>query len=85
MIGQSVCTQQFDWSRRVPSQFLSKYRSHTIVSFFILSALLTPPDIVTQVLVALPMVFLFELSLFIMKLREKRELDSNAQEDSTFS
>lgn len=69
----------------VNSQLLSKYRSHTMVSFFILSALLTPPDIVTQVLVALPMVFLFEISLFIMRLRERRGLESNAKEDSTIS
>ncbi len=65
---------------------LIKYRAHFVVSFFILSALLTPPDIVTQVLVAAPMVLLYELSLITMKFREMGEKSqSNDTENSSSS
>lgn len=67
----------------VRSNLLITYRSHVVVAFFVLAALLTPPDIVTQVLVALPMVILFEISLFLMKLREKGDLASHDQENSS--
>ena len=62
---------------------LIKYRAHFIVSFFVLSALLTPPDIVTQVLVATPMVVLYELSLVAMKFREMKEKVSIDDSENT--
>jgi sec-independent protein translocase protein TatC len=43
---------------------LGKYRRHVIIGLLVLSALLTPPDPVTQILLALPLYLLFELSLF---------------------
>ena len=42
-------------------------RRYVIIGIFVLSAMLTPPDIVSQVLLALPMWALFELSLLFMK------------------
>ena len=42
-------------------------RKYVIVVIFILAAVLTPPDIVSQMLLALPMLLLFEISLFFMK------------------
>lgn len=44
-----------------------KSRRYAIVFIFVLSAILTPPDIVSQVLLALPMWGLFELSILFMK------------------
>tara|TARA_Y100000589_G_scaffold128127_1_gene122024 strand:+ start:761 stop:1516 length:756 start_codon:yes stop_codon:yes gene_type:complete len=65
---------------------LVQYRAHFVVSFFILSALLTPPDIVTQVLVAAPMVILYEFSLVAMKFREMgRRTQCDDSENSSFS
>lgn len=56
---------------------LSRKRGYVIISIFILSALLTPPDVVSQLLVALPMWGLFEVSLLIAKkFRGKEELDA---------
>ena len=51
---------------------LRRYRSHVIVGLLILSALLTPPDPVTQVLLALPLYLLFELSLLLASLSSVR-------------
>lgn len=45
----------------------SKSRRYVIVGIFVLAAMLTPPDIVSQVLLALPLWALFEISLLFMK------------------
>lgn len=45
--------------------FLRKYRKHAIVGVLILSALITPPDLISQVIVAIPIVLLYELSIFV--------------------
>ena len=52
----------------VPVQALSKYQKHVILAAFILAALITPtPDIITQSLLALPMVVLYEVSLVLCR------------------
>jgi sec-independent protein translocase protein TatC len=43
-----------------------KSRRYIIVGIFIVAAVLTPPDIVSQILLALPMLFLYEISLLFM-------------------
>ena len=47
------------------------FRPYVIVVAFILGMLLTPPDVVSQILLALPMWWLFEVGLLIAKYREK--------------
>jgi sec-independent protein translocase protein TatC len=49
-------------------KLLSKKRPYVYVIIFIIAALLTPPDIITQILIACPLVILYELSIFLMKL-----------------
>ena len=51
----------------INSEFLSKYRKHSIIGVLILSAVITPPDLVSQVIVAIPIVFLYEISIFVTK------------------
>ncbi|WP_350356550.1 twin-arginine translocase subunit TatC [Fodinibius halophilus] len=46
-------------------EFLKTYRRHAIITCFILSAFLTPPDPVSQVLIAIPLILLFQLSIWI--------------------
>lgn len=46
---------------------VSGYRKHTIVVIATISAIITPPDIMTLFLVAIPLYMLFELSLWIVK------------------
>jgi len=48
--------------------FLKKYRRQSIVAAFIIGAFLTPPDAVSQVLVAIPLMLLYQLSIWISKL-----------------
>lgn len=46
---------------------LRKYRRHAIVLNFVVAAIITPPDVISQVSLAIPMVVLYELSIFLIK------------------
>jgi len=54
-----------------PSFLISKWR-HAFVSVFIVAAILTPPDIVTQVLMVLPLIVLYLISIFFSRLVYKK-------------
>ena len=47
--------------------FMRKYRKHAIVLTLILSAIITPPDVTSQILVSLPLIILYEISIKISK------------------
>ena len=55
--------------------FLKKYRRHSLVLIVTLSAIITPPDVFSQVLVALPLLILYEIVIGISKriVREQEE------------
>ena len=58
------------------------YRKHSFVGVLILSAIITPPDISSQILVSIPIVFLYELSIYISafvnrKNKKEDDLSSN--------
>jgi len=57
-------------------QFMKTYRKHAYVVMFLASAIITPPDVFSQIMVAIPLLFLYEISIFISKVvvkkREKR-------------
>jgi sec-independent protein translocase protein TatC len=52
----------------VTPEFLRKNRKYSLVFILIISALITPPDIASQVIVAIPVLVLYEVSIFISKL-----------------
>lgn len=51
----------------VTPQVLKKYRKFALVVVLILSAVITPPDIASQVIVSIPVLILYEISIFISK------------------
>jgi sec-independent protein translocase protein TatC len=59
--------------------FLKKYRRHAIVVILIIAAIITPPDFISQVIVAIPVLILYEISIFVsaaaLRKRGKRELN----------
>ena len=62
----------------ITPEFMRKYRKYAIVSAFILGAILTPPDPTTQVLLAFPIVILYEVSIYIAKIfGTKRVTETN--------
>ena len=52
--------------------FLEQKRKHAIVLIFMISAILTPPDVITQIMMAVPLMILYEISIFIAKLIGQR-------------
>ena len=57
----------------VTPQFLRKYRKFALVIVLIISAIITPPDILSQIIVAIPVLFLYELSIVISRIVMKNE------------
>jgi sec-independent protein translocase protein TatC len=59
-------------------QFMRTYRKHAYVVMLLLSAVITPPDVFSQIMVCFPLVFLYEIGIliskYVVKKREK-ELD----------
>lgn len=55
-------------------RFLRKNRKYVILGVFILAAVITPPDVTSQVLIAVPMLVLFEISIWISSLLFRRKL-----------
>ena len=48
-------------------EFMRTYRRHAMVITLILSAIITPPDITSQILVSFPLIILYEISIQISK------------------
>ena len=57
----------------IDAQFLSAKRRYGILLIFILGAILTPPDVVTQIMMALPLMLLYELSILMIKVFVKKK------------
>ena len=55
----------------ISSEFLRKYRRHAFVVNLILAAIVTPPDVTSQILVSMPILLLYELSIIILSRLEK--------------
>ncbi|MCK5785033.1 MAG: twin-arginine translocase subunit TatC [Candidatus Sabulitectum sp.] len=51
---------------------LAKYRRHIVVGLLIMAAILTPPDPLTQVMLALPLYILFEISLVVARIASRK-------------
>ena len=52
----------------VTPKFLSKNRKFALIIVLSLSAIITPPDIVSQIIVSIPLLILYEVSIFISRL-----------------
>ena len=55
----------------VKSDFLKRYRKHALVAIMVTAAVITPPDLMTLVLVTIPLYLLYEVSILILKRMEK--------------
>jgi len=53
--------------------FLKKYRKHALVLVLIVSAVITPPDVASQIIVAVPIMFLYEISISVSKFVIKKQ------------
>lgn len=56
----------------VSSSFLKRYRKHSIIVILVVAAIITPPDVFSQILVALPLYALYEVGIVIAKNIERK-------------
>jgi sec-independent protein translocase protein TatC len=57
----------------VTPEILKKYRKIALVIVLILSAVITPPDVTSQIIVAVPVIVLYQISIYISKVVLRRE------------
>ena len=57
----------------ITPEFLKKYRRHALCLVLILAAIITPPDVASQIIVAIPVLFLYEISIKVAALVIKRQ------------
>ena len=58
----------------VTPAFLRKYRKYTLIIVLILAAIITPPDIISQIIVTIPIMILYEISILISYFVQRKEL-----------
>jgi sec-independent protein translocase protein TatC len=60
------------WTGFTDPDSLRSKRPYIVVGAFVISMLLTPPDIISQIMLAIPMLLLFELGVFIAEMHQKK-------------
>jgi sec-independent protein translocase protein TatC len=61
----------------VTPTFLRKYRKYSVVIVLLIAAIVTPPDVVSQIIVAIPMLLIYEASIFISVFVHKNKVKEN--------
>jgi sec-independent protein translocase protein TatC len=64
----------------VSVDFLKKNRKYAILIFFIGSAILTPPDVVTQIMMSIPLMILYEISIFGARLFGRKPISASCKD-----
>ena len=54
------------------AEFMARGRRYAIVIIFLAAAILTPPDVFTQILLAGPLIVLYEISIIVARIARKR-------------
>ena len=65
----------------ITSRMLKEYRRHSIVVILIVSAIITPPDVVSQLLIAMPILVLYEVGIVLAMRIEKQKALKRALEE----
>ncbi len=66
----------------IDSQFLKEKRRYAIVLVFIVAAILTPPDVFSQLALAIPAMALYELSIISVSMIEKKQQEERAKREA---
>jgi len=67
----------------INAAWLRKNRKYSLVVIFIGAAILTPPDVFTQTLMAGPLIILYEISILVSQMAGKKEKDPAPEEQKT--
>ncbi|WP_448519003.1 twin-arginine translocase subunit TatC [Rhodoflexus sp.] len=63
--------------------FMREYRRHAFVVVLIISAIITPPDVISQILISLPLMLLYEISIWVVTISEKRNKAAELLEEKS--
>jgi sec-independent protein translocase protein TatC len=66
----------------VTVDFLKKNRKYALLLFFIGSAIITPPDVVSQIMMAFPLMLLYEISIIGARIFQPKRSDDAEEEDA---
>lgn len=66
----------------VSVSFLKKNRKYALLLFFVGAAILTPPDVVTQIMMALPLIVLYEISIIGARIFGKKNFEEDDNNDN---
>ncbi len=69
--------------RIITAEGMKKHRKYAILAIFIIAAILTPPDVFSQTLMALPMLILYEVSIYVAKVARGRRDKHDAEKNDT--
>jgi sec-independent protein translocase protein TatC len=61
----------------VTPDFLKKYRKYALVIVLIIAAIITPPDVTSQIIVTIPVMILYQFSIFLSRITYKRNNKNN--------
>lgn len=67
----------------ITDSFLKEYRRYAYVLILIVAAIVTPPDVISQIIVSIPLVLLYEASIFIAKIITKRNQKKQSNKVTT--
>ncbi|WP_112664235.1 twin-arginine translocase subunit TatC [Microvirga flavescens] len=62
----------------IDSDFLKQRRRYAVVIVFVVAAVLTPPDVISQFALAIPTLLLYEASIFSVRMVEKKRAEAEA-------
>lgn len=60
----------------VTSEMLAHYRQYALIVIMLVAAIITPPDLMTLVLVTIPLYLLYEVSILVLRRMEKRSISA---------
>jgi sec-independent protein translocase protein TatC len=69
----------------ISAKALAEKRRYAIVIMFVFAAVVTPPDIISQCSLAIPLLALYEISIWSCKLVEKKRAEREAAEEAELS
>ncbi|MFD2035121.1 twin-arginine translocase subunit TatC [Belliella marina] len=65
----------------VSAATLRSYRRHSVVVILVVSAIITPPDVISQIIIAMPIMVLYETGIMIAKRLEKKRAEQELKEN----
>jgi sec-independent protein translocase protein TatC len=69
----------------ISSKGLKKNRKYAVLIMFVAGAMFTPPDVVTQIMMAVPLIILYEISIWMVVATEKKKAERQAAEEAEFT